>query len=410
MDKMLQKQFDLSRTLNQKIEVTQTLSQQLALKLRKVKEENKDKTLQEMSNNCRHPIYTPINLNSYKTLKGHFDKVNCCSWYPDNIHIVTSSQDGYLLVWDSTTGLKNNLIELDDPYVMSCDVSNNSKLVATGGLDNTLTVYKCEPTFNENGNSLLSIMSGHKEYISAVEFLNNSNTQILSASGDKSSILWDVTKGGHIRNFYGHLGDVLSLSVDKGPATNSNIFVTTSSDRLAMVWDVREPLAIRKFLVDPKCDSSEVKFFPDGNCFAAGCDSGEVKLFDLRADGELASYGLEKVKQYISFNGLTSNYSTFQNSGMEDLDANSFAGSFKTSLQASMDNLGVLSIDFSKSGRLLFSSYAESSNVFIWDVITGSIIGSLNGHHDLISKVCVSPDGLGIATASRDETIKIWST
>lgn len=424
-------QYELSKTLNNKVNVAQTASQQLSLQLKNLKNENQDATLSSMSSNCKKKINNNYKLNNYKTLKGHFDKISSCAWYPDNKHLVSSSQDGYLLVWDAIRGFKNNLVELDDPYIMGCDVSYNGQLVATGGLDNTCIVYKLGTEINNNGDNntgLLSILRDHKEYISDLSFLNKSSNQLITSSGDKSCILWDTSKGGYIRHFYGHLGDVLSLSINKNDNNNSNpnLFVTSSSDKLAMLWDIRDPLASRKYLVNSKFDSSEIEFFPDGNCFVCGCDDGSIKFFDIRCDGELSNYQIDKVRKYINSNNLQSSIpstSYYNNNNNNDNNSSSLLFDFndqdstnskivkslQNSIQASIDNPGVLSLDFTKSGRLMFTSYAESTSIFIWDIITGNIIGSLNGHNGIVSKVKVSSDGLAVATASRDETIKIWS-
>lgn len=408
----MQKQFDLSRTLNSRINTVQAQSQILAGQLKKKKQENTDTSLQLMAGNCRQHLKLPYKLNNYRTLKGHFDKISCCAWYPDNKHIVSASQDGYLLVWDSTTGLKNNLVELDDPYVLGCDVSANGQLVAAGGLDNTCTVYKVGTKFNEKmyGNSLMSILKGHREYISDVSFLHGSSTQLVTSSGDKSCVLWDTTKGGHVRYFYGHLGDVLSLSVNPNENSNPNLFGSCSCDKLAMFWDVREPLAARKFLVSSTCDPNVIHFGPDGNTFAVGCDDGNIKLYDLRSDGELGAYGVDKLKSYLYDNpSLKKNVPR----GVAELgESGQISTSVETvrhSLSTALESSGAVSMDFSKSGRLMFTSYAENTNVFIWDVVMGEVVGTLGGHSDVVNKIRITADGLGVATASRDETIKIWS-
>ena len=92
----LQKQFELSRTLNNNVNVAQTASKQLTLQLKKIKQDNQDANLRSMSNNNANVINN-YSLNSYRTLKGHFDKISSCAWYPDSKHLISSSQDGYLL-------------------------------------------------------------------------------------------------------------------------------------------------------------------------------------------------------------------------------------------------------------------------------------------------------------------------
>lgn len=69
-----------------------------------------------------------------------------------------------------------------------------------------------------------------------------------------------------------------------------------------------------------------LKFFPQGTAFCTGSDDATVKLYDIRADQELAQY--------------------------------------------SHDNIicGVTSVAFSKSGRLLMAGY-DDFNVNVWDTL-----------------------------------------
>ncbi|KAG7703124.1 hypothetical protein KL914_004905 [Ogataea haglerorum] len=248
----------------------------------------------------------------------------------------------------------------------------------------------------QQGSSIVSIFKGHKEYISDLSFVGNS--QILTSSGDKSIFLWDMEKGTKAVTFNGHLGDVLGLSVCP---TNSNLFASCSSDRLSNLWDIRCPLDRRQFQISLTHDSSAVKFFPDGYSFACGTDDGELKLFDIRSDCELANYPVKMVHQHVRPHKT-------EEISISD-SASSLRLSHKSSMVAALDNPGVLSIDFSRSGRLLFVSYAEYSSIVVWDSVMGTVVGTMDGHRDAVSAVRVSPDGLGIATASRDHTSRVWT-
>ncbi|KAG7881937.1 hypothetical protein KL925_001930 [Ogataea polymorpha] len=391
------RQLEMSNLLSVRIQSVQSESKQLMHHLAKVKQQVKDATLQTMSGNCT--TIDRVQFRPYRTLRGHFNKVLALSWHPDNRHLATAAQDGFLLYWDSVTGLKKGLIRLDDPYVICTDISPNGHLVATGGLENACIVYKLHSSQNaeiQQRNSIVSIFKGHKEYISDLSFVGNS--QVLTSSGDKSILLWDMEKGTKSVTFNGHLGDVLGLSMCP---TDSNLFVSCSSDRLSNLWDIRCPLNRRQFQISLTHDSSAVKFFPDGFSFACGTDDGELKLFDIRSDCELASYPVKMVHQHVRPHKT-------EELSISD-SASSLRLSRKSSMVAALDNPGVLSIDFSRSGRLLFASYAEYSSVVVWDTVMGTVVGTMDGHRDAVSAIKVSPDGLGIATASRDHTSRIWS-
>lgn len=47
-----------------------------------------------------------MNIKPRRHLKGHIGKVLSCNWSNDNRHLVSSSQDGRVIVWDAFTGTK----------------------------------------------------------------------------------------------------------------------------------------------------------------------------------------------------------------------------------------------------------------------------------------------------------------
>jgi WD40 repeat protein len=69
----------------------------------------------------------------------------------------------------------------------------------------------------------------------------------------------------------------------------------------------------------------------------------------------------------------------------------------------------VNSISYSKTpGSNYLASGGDDGIVKIWDVNTGNLLKSLNGHRDAVTSVSFSPKYNKVASGSMDKTIKIW--
>lgn len=149
-----------------------------------------------------------INIKPRRVLKGHQAKVLCSDWSPDKRHIVSSSQDGKLIIWDAFTTNKENAVTMPTTWIMSCAYSTSGNLVACGGLDNKVTVYPIDNIEDVNMSSRKKTVGTHTSYTSCCIF-PNSDQQILTGSGDSTCALWDVESGQLLQSFHGHSGDVM---------------------------------------------------------------------------------------------------------------------------------------------------------------------------------------------------------
>ena len=65
------------------------------------------------------------------------DMSTCCSR-----NLVSASQDGKLIVWDSYSTNKVHAIPLRSSWVMTCAYAPSGSFVACGGLDNICSIYR----------------------------------------------------------------------------------------------------------------------------------------------------------------------------------------------------------------------------------------------------------------------------
>lgn len=68
---------------------------------------------------------------------------------------------------------------------------------------------------------------------------------------------------------------------------------------------------------------------------------------------------------------------------------------------------GVIGLSFSHDGRTLVSAGADG-RINFWDVATGQVSRTLNGHTNAIYKAVYSPNEKLLASSSRDTTVRIW--
>ncbi|KAK6737051.1 hypothetical protein RB195_019634 [Necator americanus] len=318
-------------------------AEQLKSQIREARKAANDTTLASVASNLE-PIGR-IQMRTRRTLRGHLAKIYAMHWASDSRNLVSASQDGKLIVWDSYTTNKVHAIPLRSSWVMTCAYAPSGSFVACGGLDNICSIYSLK---TREGNVRVSReLPGHTGYLSCCRFLDDN--QIVTSSGDMTCALWDIETGQQCTAFTGHTGDVMSLSL----APDMRTFISGACDASAKLWDIRDGMCKQTF-PGHESDINAVAFFPSGYAFATGSDDATCRLFDIRADQELAMY--------------------------------------------SHDNIicGITSVAFSKSGRLLFAGY-DDFNCNVWDSMRQERAGVLAGHDNRVSCLGVTEDGMAVA-------------
>lgn len=359
----------LQRDLDACTRMCETLREKV-LELRK---KTSPKILSDIAGNPDVKEYEPKERNC---CTGHFGKIYSLHWGPDSKHIVTASQDGKLIIWNSLTGNKQLAITLNSAWVMTCAFSLTYSYVGSGGLDNTVSIFRTtdKNTQQEGGGKFKSKelyreLEKHDGYISCARFIDDSDSEILSSSGDGTCILWDIETRTAKNIYMDHTNDVMFVSLNK---TNPKLFASGSVDTTAKVWDMRQGERSIANFPGHQADINTVEWFPDGQCIVTGSDDGSVRLFDMRSYRQISEYLHEE----------------------------------NISLHC-QDPAGVTSVSCSSSGAYIFSAY-DNGHVYMWSTLRGEYIVDLP-HESRVSSLGVSPNGYGLATGCWDFNLRVFA-
>lgn len=328
--------------------------EQLKNKIKQSQQDAMDKSMEDI---CGSLGDVPkIQLRIKKIMRGHLAKVNAVHFSGDDRHLVSGSLDGKLIIWDTWTGNKVQIIVLQSSWVMTAAYAPSGNFVACGGMDNMCTVYDV----NSRGGSakIRREMAGFEGFLSCCRFLDDD--KLITGSADMKIILWDLEKGVKEKEYEGHEGDVMSMSLHQG-----NLFITGSVDKTVKLWDIREDNC-RQTFTGHESDVNSVCFHNSGYYFATGSDDKSSRLFDIRADQQIGHY-----KPPSSSSGFTS-------------------------------------CGLSKSGRLVLCG-SDDTSIHIWDTLKSKHNGTLTGHDNRITSLSIPDNGMAVATGSWDTSVRLWN-
>ena len=66
-------------------------------------------------------------------------------------------------------------------------------------------------------------------------------------------------------------------------------------------------------------------------------------------------------------------------------------------------------VTISPDGQTIISCSGQENTIRLWNLHTGELISTLEGHSDSVNSVAISPDGQLLVSGSWDKTIKLWN-
>merc|ERR1712029_803262 len=246
--------------------------------------------------------------------------------------------------------------------------SENPDMILTASRDKTIIMWSLTRDDASFGYPK-RILHGHSGFVSDV-VVSSDGQFALSASWDKTLRLWDLTTGLTTRRFVGHTSDVLSVSFS---ADNRQI-VSGSRDRTIKLWntlgeckfDIREEghtewVSCVRFSPNPM---NPVIVSADGSLCASGGKDGITMLWDLNEGKHLYSLEAGDIINALVFspNRYWLCAATASCIKIFDLESKSIVDELRPEfdLGAKAREPECTSLAWSASGDVLFAGYTDS--------------------------------------------------
>lgn len=292
--------------------------------------------------------------NTLAIWPSHSQEVYAVAWSPDGHYLVSGGADQTVQIWDETATRKLfSYHTSDEVYAVSW--SPNGQYVASAGADKRIQIWQISTARMVFSFSVAGV-------IYALAWSPDSN--LLAIGGTHRIVeVWDVESKSELYTYSGHTDWVRAVAW----SPNGEYIASASNDQTVRVWKVT---------------------------------SGEVTLSHHHTDWVRSVVWSPGGKYLVS----AGNDQTVQIwkpfTGEKALPYTSSAPSWME---------GILAVSWSPNGSYIALA-GEDQNVYIWNPRTNATVFTYKEHTAPIAALAWSPtlDGLHIASASYDSTVRIW--
>ena len=217
-----------------------------------------------------------------------------------------------------------------------------------------LSIYSCLQLSTVSASTTPEILRGHTNAVSSID-VSQDGRLLASGSIDHTVRLWDAQTGKTIRTLNGHKTEVYEVAF----SPDNQMLASSSYDGSVILWNVKSGKMLRTLTI--KEWSVAIAFSTDSRQLAVGSQDRNVVIYDVR-DGNI--------------------------------------------LRTLETKYAVSALAFSPDGRYLA---ADVYAIMLWDLTTGKVIKTLEGHQSSVRDLAFSNDNRFLASASRDKTARIWN-
>ncbi|KAG1750800.1 ribosome biogenesis protein Sqt1 [Suillus lakei] len=352
--------------------------------------------------------------NSLQHFTTHSGSVFAISCHPTEPLAVSGGEDDLGYIWDITDGEVIVKLTGHTDSVCSASFSSDGQMVATGGMDGKVRIWRRVGTVNFRNWEFLTELQGPDEVI----WLrwHPRGTILLAGSNDSTVWLWQLPSGNTMQVFAGHSGPVQC-----GEFTpDGKRIVTASEDGTLMYWDPRSPTPVFKLSPqDARFDLENITSLAinaSSTLAVVGGTSGSVRVVSLSKGEVVGALGghaegesVEAV-QFVDLAGTGSSPGVVVTGGT---DGKACVWDLATMrLRATLEHqdavTSLLAHPAPKS-HLIVSASADNS-LRTWDARTGALVKEHTGHHGPILSASLGLQGSVVVSGGDDSACLVFTT
>jgi len=327
------------------------------------------------------------------TIAGHSEAVLHVAFSPDGQQLVSGSGDKTVRTWDVWTATPNKTMRGHKNWVMAVAYSPCGTKIASGGMEGDVRVWDAK-----TGVQLGKEMKGHTKWITSLAWepmiSNYECYRLASSSKDKSVRIWDTRRRTLLYTLGGHSDAVKCIKWG-----GQGLLYTASQDRKIKVWNTEKGILVRT--LEGHGHWVNTLSLNTEHVLRTGPNSH----LGVRPEDEKEA--MEECKN--KYNKVITGTRELLASGSDDFTL--FLWDPTTSKKPIARMTGhqqpVNFISFSPDGLLLASASFDNS-VRLWDGRTGRFMATFRGHVQDVYQVCFSADSRLLCSSSKDSTIKVW--
>ncbi|MFV2068280.1 MAG: hypothetical protein ACC645_15010, partial [Pirellulales bacterium] len=348
-------------------------------------------------------------------IDAHNGTARSVSWSPDGAELATAGADGSVKLWGARDGRLLNVLRGHHAGALSVKWRSDGGRLASASADHTVKIWdphEEQPSttvrsgsgysWSLDGRRLATVMDkdsdDHGPVLQIVDMESSTSQRLPFPPSDKFTI--------HAPIAWSPDGSRVACKVE---ASNAPECLTKVFDRatLAEIYSLEVPdvLEVRSIAWSPGARYLATAQYDEA--------AANVIIWDMSTGGELARLKHDDPTDSVAWSPDGRRIAT---SSWDQIVKIWEVGTWREMLQLNRhpDFRGISAggehiVAWTPDGSKLAAGTARGWFI-MWDATTGREVLSFKAHTAAVRSIAISPDGLRIATASKDRSVKVWDT